>query len=996
MPAVAIPKELQQAVNAVALPIMAKFKIKGPVTVTIDPPPGPPAALRATPSLSGIALSWAANTENDLAASPYRIYRSTDGLTYALLAGPQAGTTYADAAARAGTPYFYEVTASDAAGNESAPAAASATRPSPPAVTNFTARPTSSPHDVALSWAASIDPAHAGYPLYRSVNGGGFSLIATPTATTYIDPVPAQNVPLIYRIFDANNLGDSGTGTDVSTLIDTTAPAALLNLRVTAVTPTSIAIAWDASAAPDLAGYKVERSVNGAGFTTLSALQSPTTYTDNTAAAGSTYTFRVTAIDNSNNVSQPATVTLSIAPPPPAAPTGLTATVSTSGILLGWIAVAGAVRYGVSSATSAGGPFNTIGSPTAASYNDTAAAIGITTFYRVWAIDSLNQAGPAATVSAIRPAVVGTGFPRVGTFKSGIAAASVTVSQLGHFTHFSAFHLVGVAWESKRFQWSLGEVGTQIVVDPRTGLNVDLSTQQEGPKVVFQYTSAGQKNVSVTVTNEDGSQQTYSTVVNVPPSTRAMTLVGPSRTIKTWADVKAHLADNTEWIFDAATYTVAADIRLGHNMVFRAATPGTVILHSTLHGNSIFTTWPGQTVDATVDGIAFDSDFAMTTNGDGTPYKLSQSGIITCKGDNVGFSDCTVAVTGEAWKGSEVDLVAGTSFCNGFAMLRCRATDPIGIGGRTFWIEGYDVAVVGGVTLNSMNESPMRNANTSAGWPYVAYNDVKQTLDPVNHRTGAKAAGTFRACTNAVIRCNKFGGGNPKGGDFTFDPHTGDAHDSHILVEQNLIYGQVTIQGNVDHLLIRNNVMDRRGGNNTGIGLTVNGLPIDALTIVNNTMIGDSIHQPLLYVGGYNPAALPHLLTGLVVANNLIVNPNLVPISGNTFSNSITIVNQDVSAIAKIGGNIHPDVKDWHGGKKLVYVGNSTLSPDYMLTIDQWDGLMGAADIQAAVAISGQYAPPASSHAASAGIASGSFGSPQTDYYGAAGQAGRVGAVNPV
>ena len=42
---VTIPKELQDAVNAAAFPIMAKLKIRGPISVTVDPPPAPSVAI---------------------------------------------------------------------------------------------------------------------------------------------------------------------------------------------------------------------------------------------------------------------------------------------------------------------------------------------------------------------------------------------------------------------------------------------------------------------------------------------------------------------------------------------------------------------------------------------------------------------------------------------------------------------------------------------------------------------------------------------------------------------------------------------------------------------------------------------------------------------------------------------------------------------------------------------------------------------------------------
>ena len=76
---------------------------------------------------------------------------------------------------------------------------------------------------------------------------------------------------------------------------------------------------------------------------------------------------------------------------PPPAPTGLTATAGNAQVTLSWGASAGAVSYDVERSTTSGGPYTTVGTPTAASFTDTSVTNGITYFY---VVNAANLAGP--------------------------------------------------------------------------------------------------------------------------------------------------------------------------------------------------------------------------------------------------------------------------------------------------------------------------------------------------------------------------------------------------------------------------------------------------------------------------------------------------------------------------------------------------------------------------------------------------------------------------
>lgn len=83
-------------------------------------PPAAPTGLSALAQAgSGVALSWSANAEPDLAG--YIVYRALGGGPFGAIAGPLASTGHTDATVPAGTGTVrYQVSAIDDSGNESA------------------------------------------------------------------------------------------------------------------------------------------------------------------------------------------------------------------------------------------------------------------------------------------------------------------------------------------------------------------------------------------------------------------------------------------------------------------------------------------------------------------------------------------------------------------------------------------------------------------------------------------------------------------------------------------------------------------------------------------------------------------------------------------------------------------------------------------------------------------------------------------------------------
>jgi hypothetical protein len=87
-------------------------------------------------------------------------------------------------------------------------------------------------------------------------------------------------------------------------------------------------------------------------------------------------------------------------PQPPAVPTGLTATGGNQQVALSWNASSGATSYNVGRATTTGGPYPTISSPTTTSFTDSAVTNGTPYYYVVSAVNPAGESANSSQVSA--------------------------------------------------------------------------------------------------------------------------------------------------------------------------------------------------------------------------------------------------------------------------------------------------------------------------------------------------------------------------------------------------------------------------------------------------------------------------------------------------------------------------------------------------------------------------------------------------------------------
>src|SRR5262249_54869214 len=111
------------ALSTAAYDAAGNVTVSADVNVTVQNadsiPPTAPANLVATPAKRKVMLTWTASTDN-VAVTGYQVWRATAaGGPFALIA-TVTSTSYTNTGLTSGTTYYYEIVATDAAGNASA------------------------------------------------------------------------------------------------------------------------------------------------------------------------------------------------------------------------------------------------------------------------------------------------------------------------------------------------------------------------------------------------------------------------------------------------------------------------------------------------------------------------------------------------------------------------------------------------------------------------------------------------------------------------------------------------------------------------------------------------------------------------------------------------------------------------------------------------------------------------------------------------------------
>jgi chitodextrinase len=301
----------------------------GPDTISPSIPTGVTAVSPGAGGDDSVTVSWTASTDNRAVAS-YDIYRN------GVVIGNTTGTTFTDDGLAAGVSFAYRVQAIDTSGNRSAGSppinvTVAGADVSPPSIPVGLAA-TVEGSNVTLTWTASTDNRGVtGYAVFR--NGAYIGWANGTTFTNTGVPIGTYNYTL--RAFDAaNNRSDRSAPLSVTVGgADTEPPTSPTGLAGT-VDGSTVTLTWNASTDNrGVTGYAVYR--NGAYI----GWANGTTFT-NTGVPDGQQSYTLRAFDAANNRSDltPA-FPVTVGGPDtelPSVPTGLTAEVNGSSVILTW------------------------------------------------------------------------------------------------------------------------------------------------------------------------------------------------------------------------------------------------------------------------------------------------------------------------------------------------------------------------------------------------------------------------------------------------------------------------------------------------------------------------------------------------------------------------------------------------------------------------------------------------------------------------------------
>ena len=324
-------------------------------------------------------------------ATSYRIYRSTSrGSGYSLL-GTTTATSYTNTGAKAGTTYYYRVKAVNDAGLSpysnivSGQSKAVTPKPSAPVVKIGHSAASGKP---MLTWNAVSSA--TSYKVYRATSQKGtYSLLGTVTATSYTNTGAKAGVTYYYKVKAVNSAGESA----YSNIVSGRATVMTLTMGHSASSGKP-QLTW--KAVSGAASYKVYRATAKNGAYSVINTTKALTYTNVGAALGTTYYYKVEALNAAGK-----SMGFSAIVEGKVAPVLAVGYSSVSGKpQLTWKAVPGATEYQVYRSTQQNSGYTKINTTTSTSYVNTGAKAGTTYYYRIVAVKGTAVSDFSNIVSA--------------------------------------------------------------------------------------------------------------------------------------------------------------------------------------------------------------------------------------------------------------------------------------------------------------------------------------------------------------------------------------------------------------------------------------------------------------------------------------------------------------------------------------------------------------------------------------------------------------------
>ncbi|MFC1510613.1 LamG-like jellyroll fold domain-containing protein [Candidatus Omnitrophota bacterium] len=290
-------------------------------------PPSVPTMLRAERvSSTSIRISWKASTDN-VGVTRYKVSRKDAVSGSFKVIAYAGGTMYTDPKASEEL-YTYCVLALDAQDNESSQSdevMVEAMDTQPPSKPSMVDTDVISPTQVQVTWRASTDNVGVvGYKIYRKRHPSDADVeVGVATGLNYLDAQLLPDTEYVYKVAAYDAAGNTAMMDGYIVMHtppqpDTQPPSAPTGVRATAISPTQIRLAWQAS--NDNVGvvrYKIYRqettfvfmrSVRIIEVGTTAAL----TYIDSALRSNTQYRYFIKAIDAAGNVSGQSMMTVTL------------------------------------------------------------------------------------------------------------------------------------------------------------------------------------------------------------------------------------------------------------------------------------------------------------------------------------------------------------------------------------------------------------------------------------------------------------------------------------------------------------------------------------------------------------------------------------------------------------------------------------------------------------------------------------------------------------
>ena len=340
-------------------------------------PDAPTLSISNVASSGKIKLSWKAVE----GAVQYEVYRATSKTGTFKLLKTTSNTSFTNTSTTAGNAYYYYVVAVAEDGSKSDPSATKSR-------TCDLARPVAtltnaeSSGKIEISWA-SVDGA-IGYTVYRaSGEDTEFEVLDTTKDITITDVSATAGNTYSYKVVAlAEKSAANSAYSEVNSLLCKLAQPVVETSNV--ASSGKIKLTWET--VENAEKYEVYRADTEDGEFKLMKTTTNTFYTNTSAKAGNTYSYKIVAV-HTNTAANSADSEIKTQICALAQPKVTTSNVASSGkIKIGWESIDGATGYQVYRAESKSGEYKLMKTTNSTSYTNTSAKAGTAYYYKVKAI----------------------------------------------------------------------------------------------------------------------------------------------------------------------------------------------------------------------------------------------------------------------------------------------------------------------------------------------------------------------------------------------------------------------------------------------------------------------------------------------------------------------------------------------------------------------------------------------------------------------------------